>query len=169
LTAAAECGPEDFAELLLVPGVGARTVQALAMVAEVIHGAPCRFADPARFSLALGGKDQQPFPVPTAVYDRTIVVLKEAVAAARLGREERLDAIAKLDRQARLLEAKAGGPSLDAHIAKERRRSHAYGGRSVLGWEPPPSLGSPADIRPGRPPTTPTSSRRSSAPARRDC
>ena len=64
LAAAAERGPADFAELLLVPGVGARTVESLAMVAEVVHGAPCRFSDPARFSLAHGGKDRHPFPVP---------------------------------------------------------------------------------------------------------
>ena len=60
--AAAERGPADFADLLLVPGVGARTVRALAMVAEVVHGAPCRFTDPARFSLAHGGKDRHPVP-----------------------------------------------------------------------------------------------------------
>ncbi len=69
LAAAANCAPADFADLLLVPGVGARTVQSLAMVAEVIHGAPCRFADPARFSFAHGGKDRHPYPVPTKVYD----------------------------------------------------------------------------------------------------
>jgi hypothetical protein len=49
LAAAADCGPTDFPELLLIPGVGPRTVQALAMVAEVVHGAPYRFTDPARF------------------------------------------------------------------------------------------------------------------------
>ena len=64
LAAAAECGPQDFAELLLVPGVGARTIRALAQVAEVVHGAPYRFSDPARFSVAHGGKDRHPFPVP---------------------------------------------------------------------------------------------------------
>src|SRR5499427_10933530 len=87
LAAAAERGPVDFAELLLTPGVGARTVQALAMVAEVVHGAPSRFSDPARYSLALGGKDRHPFPVPIKVYDRTLGVLRRAVANARLGRE----------------------------------------------------------------------------------
>ncbi len=71
-TAAANRGPADFAELLLVPGVGARTVRALAMVAEVVHGAPYRFTDPARFSFAHGGKDRHPFPVPLKVYDETI-------------------------------------------------------------------------------------------------
>ena len=67
------------------------------MVAEVVHGAPCRFADPARFSLAHGGKDRHPYPVPTLVYDQTIAVLKSAVTRARLGDAERLDAIRRLD------------------------------------------------------------------------
>jgi hypothetical protein len=136
LAAAAENGPRDFIELLQVPGVGARTVRALAMVAEVLHGAPCRFTDPARFSLALGGKDRHPFPVPTKVYDRTIGVLKSAVRNARLGREEQLAALKRLDAQARRLEQHASGPSVDALIARERRDSHLYGGRSVFGWEP---------------------------------
>ena len=136
--AAADRGPADFAELLLTPGVGARTVRALALVAEVMHGAPCRFSDPARFSLAHGGKDRHPFPVPTRVYDRTIAVMKSAVVKAKLGREEELAAIRRLDAQARRLEATATGPSLDAIIAEEFAHSHDYGGRSVFGREPPP-------------------------------
>ena len=135
LAAAAEAGPADFPELLLVPGVGARTVRALALVAEVLHGAPCRFADPARFSLAHGGKDRHPYPVPTLVYDRTIAVLKAAVAQAKLGQDERLDAIRRLDRQARRLERTVTGPSLPDFIAEEEHRSPEYGGRSVFGWE----------------------------------
>jgi hypothetical protein len=141
LAAAAERGPADFAELLLVPGVGARTVRALALVAEVLHGAPCRFTDPARFSLAHGGKDRQPFPVPLAVYDRTIRVLKSAVCQARLGRDEELAALRRLDEQSRRLERAASGPSVEALIAEERRQSHRYGGRSVFGWEMPPGSG----------------------------
>jgi uncharacterized protein len=137
LAAAADRGPEDFAELLLVPGIGARTVRSLAMVAEVVHGTPCRFSDPARFSLAHGGKDRHPYPVPTRVYDRTIAVMKEAVAAAKLGQDEKLAAIRRLDEQARRLEANATGLSVEALIAEERGRSHALGGRSVFGWEPP--------------------------------
>ncbi|MEA3064921.1 MAG: uncharacterized protein QOJ27_1367 [Sphingomonadales bacterium] len=138
LAAAAEAGPKDFPELLMVPGVGARTVRSLAMVAEVIHGAPCRFADPARFSLAHGGKDRHPFPVPTKVYDRTIAVLKTAVEHAKLGRDEKLAAIRRLDEQARRLERHVSGPSLEAHLADERARSHEYGGMSIFGPEPPP-------------------------------
>ncbi len=135
LAAAAEQGPKDFAELLLVSGVGARTVESLAMVAEVVHGAPCRFSDPARFSLAHGGKDRHPYPVPIRVYDETIGVLKSAIGKARLGRDEELAALRRLDAQARQLEIFADGPSVDAHIARERARSPDFGGRSVFGWE----------------------------------
>jgi len=135
LAAAADAGPDDFTDLLLVPGVGARTVRSLAMVAEVVHGAPCRFADPARFSLAHGGKDRQPFAVPTKVYDETIRVMKTALERAKLGNEERLDAIRRLDAETRRLERLVSGPSLPAYVAEERRRSADYGGRSVFGWE----------------------------------
>ena len=141
LAAAANRAPEDFADLLLVPGVGARTVRSLAMVAEVVHGAPCRFSDPARFSLAHGGKDRHPYPVPTKVYDQTITVMKRAVENAKLGREEGLAAIRRLDEQARRLEATATGPSVDAFIAGEQERSQDYGGRSVFGFEPAPRPG----------------------------
>src|SRR5262245_49987266 len=132
LAAAADRGPADFPELLLTPGVGARTVRALAMVAEVVHGAPCRFSDPARFSLAHGGKDGHPFPVPLRVYDETIGVLKSAVRNARLGREEELGALRRLDAQARQLERHAAGPDVEQLIAQERADSAAYGGRTVF-------------------------------------
>jgi hypothetical protein len=135
LAAAVEQGPKNFAELLLVPGVGARTVESLAMVAEVVHGAPCRFSDPARFSLALGGKDRHPYPVPIKVYDETIRVIKSAVTKAKLGREEELAALKRLDHQARQLEMLSKGPALDAYVARERNLSPAYAGRSVFGWE----------------------------------
>jgi uncharacterized protein len=132
LAAAADQGPKDFIELLMLPGVGARTVRSLAQVAEVIHGAPYRFADPARFAMAHGGKDGHPFPVPLKVYDETIRILKYAVAKARLGSTEELAAIKRLDVQARALERTATGPSLPAFIAEERRRSREYGGRTVF-------------------------------------
>jgi hypothetical protein len=107
------------------------------MVAEVVHGAPYRFTDPARFSFAHGGKDRHPFPVPLRVYDETIRVLKSAVSKARLGREEELGALKRLDEQARLLEHHASGPPVKEVIAEERERSHLYGGRSVFGWAQP--------------------------------
>ncbi len=144
LAAAAERGPEDFPALLLTPGVGARTVRALALVAEVVHGAPCRFSDPARFSFAHGGKDRHPFPVPLKVYDETIVVLKSGVRNAKLGREEELGALKRLDDQARALERRATGPSWEKLVADEFDASHAYGGRSVFGWEQPTRAADPA-------------------------
>jgi len=121
LSAAADRGPKDFPDLLLTPGVGARTVQALAMVAEVVHGAPYRFTDPARFSIAHGGKDRHPFPVPLKVYDETIKVLKSAVQKARLGLDEELGALRRLDEQSRKLECHAGGTSVENVIAEELR------------------------------------------------
>jgi hypothetical protein len=128
LAAAAERGPEDFPELLLTPGVGARTVLALAQAAEVVHGAPYRFSDPARRAFAHGGKDRHPFPVPLAVYDATLGVLRHAVDQARLGNAERLDALKRLDAQARALEASAEGPSFKALVA-------AGGGEGPGDWE----------------------------------
>jgi hypothetical protein len=135
LAAAAERGPVDFSELLLTPGVGARTVRSLAMVAEIVHGAPYRFQDPARFSLAHGGKDRHPFPVPLKVYDETIRVMKSAVVKARLGREEELQALKRLDSQAHRLEAAASGPTFQSFVAAERAASPSLDGRSVFGWE----------------------------------
>jgi uncharacterized protein len=142
LTAAANRGPTDFAELLLVPGVGTRTVRALAMVAEVVHGAPYRFTDPARFSFAHGGKDRHPFPVPLKVYDETISVMKTAVEKAKLGQDDRLAALKRLDEEARRVERRSARPSVPQVIAEELRLSHAYGGRSVFGWEPAPEASS---------------------------
>ena len=135
LVAAANRGPADFSQLLLIPGVGARTVQSLAMVAEVVHGAPCRFQDPARFSLAHGGKDRHPFPVPLRVYDETIRVMKSAVQNGKLGREEELSALKRLDAESRRVEAFAKGPSFEAFMERERTNSPHNGGRSVFGWE----------------------------------
>jgi hypothetical protein len=106
------------------------------MVAEVIHGAPCRFSDPARFSLAHGGKDRHPYPVPIKVYDETIHVLKAAVQKAKLGESEKLDAIKRLDKQARELEHHiTKGPTVEEIIAHEKEVSSVYGGRSVFGFE----------------------------------
>ncbi|MGO4565997.1 DUF763 domain-containing protein [Rhizobium sp. 2YAF20] len=137
LAAAADRGPEDFEQLLLVPGVGARTVKALAMVAEVVYGAPCRFSDPARFSLAHGGKDRHPFPVALKVYDETIKVMKSAVHKGRLGQTEELEALRRLDDQSRRLEQYVTGPDLKEIIAGEFENSAQFGGRSVFGWEQP--------------------------------
>ncbi|MEQ9503026.1 MAG: DUF763 domain-containing protein [Deltaproteobacteria bacterium] len=135
LSAADAAAPEDFESLLLVPGVGPRTLRSLAMVSEVVHGAPSRFSDPARFSLAHGGKDGHPFPVPLDVYDATIRVWKDAVDRASLGEKDKLSALERLDREARRVEASVcEGPSVTEYIAQERRDSPKYRGRTVDGW-----------------------------------
>jgi hypothetical protein len=100
-------------------------------VAEVIHGAPARFSDPARFSLAHGGKDGHPFPVPLRVYDETLRVLRSAVNRAKLGNADRLAAIRRLETQSRRLEKVADGPTFEEFIARERAHSHLLGGRTV--------------------------------------
>jgi hypothetical protein len=121
-------------------------MRALAMIAEVVHGAPYRFDDPARFSLAHRGKDGHPFPVPLRVYDETIRVLKTAVHFSKLGREKELGVLERLDEQARLLPRCASGPPVEERIARERRQSHNYGGRSVFGWAPSPASFTPGEF-----------------------
>jgi hypothetical protein len=137
LAAAADRGPEDFEDLLMTPGVGARTVEALALASEIIYGAPCRFSDPARFSMAHGGKDGHPFPVSVDVYDRTIGTLRQAVQSAKLGNKDRLAAIRRLDAQAKDLEQIASSPKVqdrrgfDEHLRTERAAARDFGGRST--------------------------------------
>ena len=134
LAAAADRGPTDFPDLLLTPGVGARTVRALAMVAEVVHGAPYRFTDPARFSFAHGGKDGHPFPVPLRVYDETIRVLKSAVQTreARTRGGTRAHCGGSMSRRDGF-ERHASGLSVEGLIAEERELSSMAGVRLRMG------------------------------------
>ena len=123
----------DFASFLLLEQLGPRTLQSLALVAEVVHGAPTRFADPARFAFAHGGKDGHPFPVPLQVYDESIGFLKRALGAAKLGHTEKLQGFARLDTLARLVEERLSpGADVDAAIAHERTLSSSLGGRTVF-------------------------------------
>jgi len=138
LSVAANQGPASFPELLLTRNIGRRTLLALALVAEVLHGTPSRFADPARFSFAHGGKDGHPFPVPIAIYDETLRVLRRAVDGAKLGQADKLIALRRLDEQCRLAEAAAEGKPLPGRlaqsfssiVARERAVSGALGGRT---------------------------------------
>jgi hypothetical protein len=140
LHVAAELGPASFPELLLTPRIGQRTLFALALVAEVLHGAPSRFADPARFAFAHGGKDGHPFPVPLKIYDETLRVFRRAVDGAKLGQDDKLAALRRLDDQCRVVEAAARGRALPASaaatlsaiVAHERRVSPSLGGRTCL-------------------------------------
>ncbi|HEX3187205.1 MAG TPA: DUF763 domain-containing protein [Pyrinomonadaceae bacterium] len=106
LAVAYERDLHDFAELLLVENLGPRTLQSLALVAEVVHGAPSRFNDPARFSFAHGGKDRHPFPVPLKTYDQSISFLRTSLDAAKLGDREKIDGFRRLDGFVRAVETK---------------------------------------------------------------
>jgi hypothetical protein len=129
-----EKGPKDFEALLMLEGVGPRTLQSLTLVSEVIHGTPSRFTDPARFSFAHGGKDGHPFPVPLKVYDETISTLQTAVQKAKLGNTEKTEAIKTLH----IIAAKAEKDfvteeaNFNALIEKERNESWKYGGKTVF-------------------------------------
>jgi hypothetical protein len=123
----------DFASFLLLEQLGPRTLQSLALIAEVVHGAPSRFDDPARFSFAHGGKDGHPFPVPLKVYDESIAVLRRALDAAKLGHSDKLHGMSRLDAFARSIERTLSpAAEVDATIARERAISRALGGRSVF-------------------------------------
>jgi hypothetical protein len=126
--------PSDFEDLLLLEGVGPRTVQSLALVSEVIHGTPTRFKDPARFSFAHGGKDGHPFPVPVKTYDEVIENLQTAVRRSKIGQADKMQALKKLHEIA-LRAEKDFIPTGDLQplIEKEIEDSWKYGGKTVFG------------------------------------
>jgi len=128
----------DFAELLLLEKLGPRTLQSMALVAEVIHGAPSRFQDPARFSFAHGGKDGHPFPVPLKTYDEAIGILRGSLESARLGDREKFDGIRRLERFVQAVESRRDP---EAHfgeaLAHEHQISPALDGRTVLSRKSP--------------------------------
>ena len=137
-----EAQPKDFQALLGAEGVGPATIRALALLAELIHGAPPSRRDlrPRRWadmSYAHGGKDGHPFPVDRATYDRSIEVLREAVSRADAGQRDKADALRRL--------AHLGGAALRTRPAS-------------LPPAPPPS-------RPSRPPQPPRASPQGPAPA----
>lgn len=126
--------PKEFEELLLLEGVGPRTVQSLALVSEVVHGTPSRFKDPARFSFAHGGKDGHPFPVPTKTYDEVISTMRTAVQRAKIGNTDKAQALKKLHEIAvRAEQDFIAADNLQEVIEKEISESWQYGGRTVFG------------------------------------
>jgi hypothetical protein len=133
LAAAHERQFRDFASLLLLEKLGPRTLESLALVAEVVHGAPTRFTDPARFSFAHGGKDGHPFPVPLKTYDESISLLRTALDCARVGDTEKIDGFARLARFTEAIETHCE-PEADfqAAVAHERRISASLGGRTAF-------------------------------------
>ena len=126
--------PKEFEELLLLEGVGPRTVQSLALVSEVVHGTPSRFKDPARFSFAHGGKDGHPFPVPTKTYDEVISTMQTAVQRAKMDSTDKAQALKKLHEIAvRAEQDFIAADNLQEVIEKEISESWQYGGRTVFG------------------------------------
>jgi hypothetical protein len=137
LAVAYERDLHDFAELLLLEKLGPRTLQSLALIAEVIHGAPSRFSDPARYSFAHGGKDRHPFPVPLKTYDESLNFLRTSLEAARIGDREKLDGFRRLERFSRAVETGlAPEADFDAVIAHENAISLSLDGRSVFDVKP---------------------------------
>lgn len=134
-----ETQPENFEELLLLKGVGPRALQSLALVSEVIHGAPSRFRDPARFSFAHGGKDGHPFPVPLNTYDETLEILQKGIEKSKLGNDDKLRSVNKLH-QIMVSAEKTFTPDFDMDqvIQQERDHSWRYGGKTVMGTARPP-------------------------------
>ena len=140
LTLAHERSTANFESLLLLEGVGPRTIQSLTLVSEIIYGSPARFNDPARFSFAHGGKDGHPFPVPLKVYDETIHVLKSAVEKSRIGSSDKQKAIQQLSAMAWQLEENfRPNEFFDEVIQKERDEAHLHGGMTVFGKAQPPA------------------------------
>ncbi len=133
LAVAYERDLHDFASLLLLEKLGPRTLQSLALIAEVVHGTPVRFSDPARFSFAHGGKDGHPFPVPLKTYDASLSILRSALDSAKTGDGEKLDGMRRLDRFVRALE-EHHQPEADfeAIVRHEHAISQSLGGRTVF-------------------------------------
>ena len=140
--------PRNFEELLLLEGVGPRTVQSLALVSEVIHGTPSRFKDPARFSFAHGGKDGHPFPVPTKTYDEVISTLQKAVHKAKIGQTDKAQALKKLHEIAVRAEKDfIPNDQLQQVIQKEIEESWKYGGKTIFGDAKPPKRSKGVQLR----------------------
>ncbi len=132
LAVAYERDLHDFADLLLLENLGPRTLQTMALVAEVIHGTPTRFSDPARFSFALGGKDRHPFPVPLKTYDESIDVLRRSLDRARLEGDQKSDGLRRLDRFVKVVENQLQPEADFQHVVEhEHRISKSLNGRSV--------------------------------------
>jgi uncharacterized protein len=124
---------QDFASLLLLENLGPRTLQSLALIAEVVHGAPSRFSDPARFSFALGGKDGHPFPVPLKTYDESIAVLRRGLDSAKVGHTEKVEGFKRLERFVRNVEETYQPVAHFAEVvAHEHSISASLDGRSVF-------------------------------------
>ena len=125
---------ENFEELVDLHGVGPRTLKALAMASEVIHGDATRFDDPARFSFAVGGKDGRPHPIDTKSFDETVEMLQNSVDKSKLGDGDKSTALKRLHNMAVTGETK-GSPIefLQDLIDHEWKHAESSGGKTFMG------------------------------------
>ena len=125
---------EQFDDLVMMQGVGPRTLKALAMASEVIHGDATRFEDPARFSFAVGGKDGRPHPIDEKSFDETVSMLQNSVDAAKLGDKDKSSALKRLHKVA--VAGESIGTPLDflgELIESEWRHAENSGGKTFMG------------------------------------
>lgn len=92
--------PKNFESLLGIKGVGPKTIRSLSLISELVYGVKSSFNDPARFSFAHGGKDGHPYPIDRKNYDLSIEFLKESISLAKIGRQDKLNAIRRLNKMA---------------------------------------------------------------------
>ncbi len=154
LATAAEAGASDLESILLTPGMGPRSIEALALVAEVVYAAPSRFSDPARFAFAHGGKDGHPHPVLTSVYDQTIATLRSALHAARIGRTDKIAAFKRLEREIRHQET-----LLEIGAESTPQGDDPVVAASMRGWRDAPAMGGMTLFGPTGQSTMPASSK----------
>ena len=135
--AAEDVGVELLLSLALLESLGPRTLQSLALVAEVVHGAPSRFSDPARFSFAHGGKDGHPFPVPLKTYDQSINFLRSSLDKAKVGNKDKLEGFQRLEKFVAAVERhREPRADFEKLIAHENEMSPSLNGRSVFDDKP---------------------------------
>jgi hypothetical protein len=125
---------EKFDDLVMMHGVGPRTLKALAMASEVIHGDATRFDDPARFSFAVGGKDGRPHPIDEKSFDETVEMLQNSVDRSKLGNKDKSSALKRLHKIA--VKGESVGTPLDFLndlIDHEWDHAEKHGGKTFMG------------------------------------
>ena len=90
--------PKNYEEFLSLKGIGPSTVRALALISSLIYGCAPSWEDPVKYTFTVGGKDGVPYPVDTKVMDRSIGIIEDGIRQAKMGKEEKLRALKRLQR-----------------------------------------------------------------------
>jgi hypothetical protein len=88
--------PQNYEQLISIPGIGPASVRALSLIGEIIFGTKASWQDPVKYTFAHGGKDGVPYPVARKTYDKSISYLSSAIEGAEIEREQRIQALRKL-------------------------------------------------------------------------